>query len=371
MNNEERKIKIAIGMDLQKGAFGGGNQFGKALSKFLTSKNINVVFNLRDSNIDLVLLTETRKWLRSCAFDAIGVAKYLLKKPKTLVVFRVNECDERKGYKVKLLNKLIIESAKLADEIIFISSWLKNLFILKNSSIIEKSSVIYNGADVSIFNPEGYKKWNKKESLKVVTHHWGGGWFKGFDVYQKLDKLIGGKYKNKIKFTFIGNIPKDIKLQNTEVIPPKSGGILANEIKKSHIYLTASINEPAGMHHIEGALCGLPLLYRNSGALSEYCDGYGISFNGPQDFEEKLEGMIEKYGYFVEKIRDYNNTADKMCQNYYKLFLNLIKNKEEIIKKRKINRVNLYGCILFTATLKEILRMREKFLGIYWKIKKI
>ena len=317
-------MKIAIGMNLQKGPFGGGNQFGKALSEFLASKNIEVVFTLKERDIDIILLTETRKWLKSCTFDMTDVAKYLLKKPDTLIVFRVNECDERKGVKIKLLNRLIVEGIKLADKVVFISGWLKNLFVSKSSSFIEKSLVIYNGADTTIFNSTGYKKWNREKTLRIVTHHWGGGWFKGFDVYLKLDELIGEKYKNKVHFTFIGNIPKNVKFQNTEVISPKSGKNLADEIKKNHIYLTASINEPAGMHHIEGALCGLPLLYRNSGALPEYCDGYGISFNGVQDFEEKLEEMIERYDYFVEKVRDYNNTANKMCQGYYNLFLSLI-----------------------------------------------
>ena len=145
-------MKIAIGMNLQKGPFGGGNQFGKALSEFLASKNIEVVFTLKERDIDIILLTETRKWLKSCTFDMTDVAKYLLKKPDTLIVFRVNECDERKGVKIKLLNRLIVEGIKLADKVVFISGWLKNLFVSKSSSFIEKSLVIYNGADTTIFN---------------------------------------------------------------------------------------------------------------------------------------------------------------------------------------------------------------------------
>ena len=31
-------------------------------------------------------------------------------------------------------------------------------------------------------------------------------------------------------------------------------------------------------HHMEGALCGLPILYKDSGAASEYCNDFGISF---------------------------------------------------------------------------------------------
>ena len=32
-------------------------------------------------------------------------------------------------------------------------------------------------------------KWDKKGPLKLVTHHWGGNYMKGFDIYKKLDTL--------------------------------------------------------------------------------------------------------------------------------------------------------------------------------------
>ena len=57
-------------------------------------------------------------------------------------------------------------------------------------------------------------------------------------------------WKNKIEFTYIGNIPKNIDFKNTNLIQPLSGKELADEIKKNHIYVTASINEPSGNHHI-------------------------------------------------------------------------------------------------------------------------
>ncbi len=366
MSDKDKKLKIAIGMKLQEGSFGGGNQFGKALSKFLVSKNIDVVFNLKDKDIDLILLTETRKWLKSCAFDLSDVLKYFSQKPDTLIVFRVNECDERKGSKIKLLNRLIIETVKISHRTVFISSWLKNIFVSNNSLLNKKSLVIYNGADNIIFNSRGYEEWDHKEPLKIVTHHWGANWFKGFDIYLFLDSLIGKKYKNKIQFSFIGNLPKKVIFENTKVISPKSGEVLAREIKKNHIYLTASINEPAGMHHVEGALCGLPLLYRNSGALPEYCNEYGIIFNGKEDFQISLEKIIEKYDYFAEKIKKYNNNSEKMAKGYYDLFMSLIYDKENIIKKRKFNNFHLFFYSVFFNVLKVILRLKEKLLKLFF-----
>ncbi|MFX0134713.1 MAG: glycosyltransferase, partial [Candidatus Hodarchaeota archaeon] len=306
-----------------------------------------------------------------CSFDLIDAIKYILTKADTIVVFRINECDKRKGHRIELLDRLIIENAKISDKVIFISNWLKQLFLAKEDTLVDKSVVIVNGADKSIFNSIGCQKWNRQEPLKIVTHHWGAHWFKGFDVYLTLDNLIGNEYKGKVEFTFIGNINKKIKFKNTAVIPPISGKRLAEEIKKNHIYLTASINEPAGMHHIEGASCGLPILYRNSGALPEYCDGYGISFNGPLDFEKKLKEMMRKYDFFSKKVRNYRNNAKKMLEGYYKLFSDLINKKKDIIKKRKLNRMDLYKFMLFITIFKVVLRLKETITNIATKLNKL
>ena len=100
-------------------------------------------------------------------------------------------------------------------------------------------------------------------------------------------------WKNKIEFTYIGNTSDDYDLNNTNIIPPLAGKDLAQELKNHHVYVTASINEPSGNHHIEAAQCGLPILYLNSGGIPEYCDGYGVSFTN--DFEKKLNLMISEY----------------------------------------------------------------------------
>ena len=76
-------------------------------------------------------------------------------------------------------------------------------------------------------------------------------------------------------------------------------------MKKHHGYITASINEPGGNHQNEGALCGLPLLYSNSGCLPEYCDGYGIKFS-KSNFENKLIEFFQNYSFFYETKNVYS-----------------------------------------------------------------
>ena len=67
----------------------------------------------------------------SSSYDLSDVINYKKKNPKTKIILRVNECDERKG--TKFVNKDIIEAINFVDGVIFISDWLKNLFITQGA----------------------------------------------------------------------------------------------------------------------------------------------------------------------------------------------------------------------------------------------
>jgi len=131
-----------------------------------------------------------------------------------------------------------------------------------------------------------------------------------------------------LEFTYIGNLNENYNLENTKLIKPLHGIKLAEELKKNHIYITGSINEPSGNHHIEAAQCGLPILYRDSGGIPEYCDGYGLSFD--DNFETILEKMIIEYSFYLEKMKNYPFNSDKMCKEFLDLFEELIENKSKI-----------------------------------------
>ncbi len=163
--------------------------------------------------------------------------------------------------------------------------------------------------------------------------------------------MLGDKrWKNKIEFTYIGNLPKNYKFKNSKHISPLSGQTLAKEIKKSHIYLTGSLNEPSGNHHIEGAQCGLPVMYIDSGGTTEYCKNYGVEYDA-NNFESKLEMAIHNYDNLSSKVLDYPFNSERMSKNYLDLFENLFSKKDQVISNRtyKISEGNLnkvyYKCL--------------------------
>lgn len=327
-------MKVAIGYHLQEGPWGGGNQFARSLAEALQRRGDTVRFDLADADINIIVLTDPRARSASVSFGAGAVLRYLLlKNPGALVVHRINECDERKG--TRRMNLMLRHANYSADHTVFIASWLKELNVWGRDT---PSSVILNGADERVFNRTTYTYWDGHGPLRLVTHHWGGNRMKGFDVYEVLDRMLAQEeWKTRIEFTYIGNLPEGFSFTNARYLPPMQGETLARELASHHVYVTASVNEPAGMHHIEGAMCGLPLLYRRSGALPEYCEGFGIGFDS-QNFMTALQQMLEQYASYAQRTANYSRTASHMCEEYIALFNQMLTQRNAILDCRRLWR---------------------------------
>lgn len=318
-------MKISINNKITEGAWGGSNQFVKMLTEQYAQLGHKVTFTLK-GDIDLILMIHpSYSGMRS--YDINDIRSYMYRHPNTLLVHRVNTCDERRGYGNE--NEIILEANKYADYTVFISSFLRDLYVHNGFDSKRPHYVILNGADENVFNHANRADWKPNDKLRIVTHHWANAYTKGFDIYERLDLLLGTKpFSDLFEFAFIGNAPKGLHFKHTRVIQPLAGLELAQALKQHHIYLTATRNEPAGMHHIEGMCCGLPVLYLNSGALPEYCSPYGIEFN-LINFEEKLLEMRECYPELCQKVLECPYTGNWMAAQYETLFKKLIAQRRE------------------------------------------
>jgi len=330
-------MKVAIGYKIVEGPWGGGNRFVSALCESLKAKGHEIVHDLMSADIDIILMIDPRTRITNIPFGAGDILRYLaFQNPNAVVMHRINECDERKN--TKTMNFRLRLANYAADHTVFVGSWLKNINVWRRKDN-RGSSVILNGADARIFNANEHKAWNGIEPLKLVTHHWGGNWKKGFDVYQKLDVMLNNdKWKDRIEFSYIGNIPKGFTFKNATLIAPMDAENLASELRSHHVYVTGSICEPGGNHQNEGALCGLPLLYRNSGCMPEYCDGFGVMFEGPNDFESALNTMIDDYTLWQERIQAYPCTTDLTVKAYIDRMESLHADHQNLVQTRNIWR---------------------------------
>jgi len=326
-------LKVSIGAKIIEGPFGGGNAFINNLANYLKKNNFEIINHLNDKDIDIILLINPLLGSTTSTFDDLDVLKYInFVNSNTISIQRINECDERKN--TNYVNKKIISSNKDIDITIFVSQWLKELYIEKGLKP-KDSYVVRGGPNKNIFNLRNKQKWETDKKIKIVTHHWSNNWMKGFDTYSKLDSLISEeKWNNKIEFTYIGNLPKNFTFQNTKVIPPLQEEELAIELKNHDLYITGSINEPSGNHHMEAAMSGLPILFINSGGIPEYCEGFGEKFE-LENLEEKLNLLIENYEKYFINLQNYSYDFENAAKSLIDIFEYGIENKNELINRRR------------------------------------
>lgn len=326
---------IAINQQPYDGPWGGGNRFVQALVEGLSARGHSVVHHL-SCDVDIILMVETRMRSPNVTFGVGAILRHLVKYPQTLVVHRINECDERKGE--KFITDRLLRANYAADFTVFVGSWLMDLPAWKNKDRT-RCDVILNGADRNIFHAHGFVPWDGAGPVRFVTHHWGYHRFKGFDVYEHIDRLLEqSKFSEHFSMSYMGRLPDGYNFKNIDHISPLDGEALAERLRGFHAYLTGSINEPGGNHQNEGASCGLPIVYRRSGCMPEYCDGFGVGYNGVADVEAALYQLRGNYAEYCAKVAEYPHTSDRMIADWITFFDRISAQKSYIASQRKIWR---------------------------------
>ena len=82
----------------------------------------------------------------------------------------------------------------------------------------------------------------------------------------------------------------------------------------------------------------MPLLYRRSGCLPEYCDGFGIPFDGTGDVLDAIGRMIDGYEGHAARMGAYPHTATRMAGEWLALLERLVASREEIAAHKMFGR---------------------------------
>ena len=330
-------MRVALGSKPYDGPWGGGNRFVAALCEALTARGHAVVHDLDHDDIDIVLMIDPRVRSPNVCFGPGAILRHLVRRnPRAIVIHRINECDERKGE--AFINHKLVRANYVADATVFVGEWLTRLPVWREH-LRSPWFVVRNGADTRLFNRDGFRPWRGEGPLRLVTHHWGYHPMKGFDVYTALDRMIGEPaWRDRLAFTYVGNLPKGFSFANARYVPPLDGEALAAELRGHHAYVTGSQNEPGGNHQNEGALCGLPLIYRQSGCMPEYCEGFGVGFAGPDDVASALTRLIGDYPRLVARMPSYPHTAERMTREWIALFEALVEQRQQLVAQRNLWR---------------------------------
>jgi CDP-glycerol glycerophosphotransferase (TagB/SpsB family) len=310
-------MKICLGFIPKDEPWGGGNQFAQSFVRYFRGRGYQVVHSL-DPDTDIAVMLDPRPGDgRPFSHVELAIAKKR-SNGRLRVIHRVNVTDTHK--RKTSLEDVLFKGNQCADHTVFISEWLRNYFLAKWTHYQIPNSVIRNGADENVFNSTGQIPWDGIEPLKIVTHHWSDNRLKGADIYDMFDQYLSDPlFREQVQFSYIGRPPVDSYWSNISVQQPMYGEQLASAIRQHHVYLTASRLEACGMHHIEGALCGLPLLYHaEGGGIVECCRDFGIMFKN-DSLLLAITKMKEQYSVLKSKLKDYPLDSTRMLQKWESL----------------------------------------------------
>ena len=158
--------------------------------------------------------------------------------------------------------------------------------------------VIVNAADPLIFHARGRLPFNPTRKIRLVSTSWSANRNKGADVYAWLDEHLDW---NRFEYTFIGRLP--LQPRHIQVEPPAPSEKVAELLRASDIYITASRNDPCSNSLIEALSCGLPALCLNSGGHPELMGTGGETFKEPAEIPGLLQQLAADYTGYQARIR--------------------------------------------------------------------
>ena len=315
--------RVAFNMCPARGPWGGSSPFVVQLKHCLQTRGYDVCFDLK-KKVDVIVLIDPRDDLQLKSFGMDEIRAYKKINPKVKVLHRINECDQRKNS--SFMDELLKNANKVADHTVFISNWLQDYHSERWFNKNNSQSVIYNGADPNVYHPIGSAIYDYRENFRLVTHHWSDNWLKGFDEYHKIDQAITSGELKGVELWIVGRWPSEIKWENARLFPPTQGKKLADLLRSCHAYVTASRWEPCGMHHVEGAQCGLPLLYHeDGGGIVEAGERYGIGF-GDDNVVAAINSLREDYSKYRGRVLNSSPCGDRMAMEYTNRIQSLIAN---------------------------------------------
>ena len=299
-------MKIMFNRPVKREPWGGRSHFITGLYEYLSKRGYEVVFSLQPK-LSGIFMFDPRP---SSGGDCVNsIFQYKLSNPECKVIQRINDTDKARPNDRPWRDKLLIDSNKIADNTIFISEWLKSYYIEKGFNNLKRNKVIVNGCNSKWYHP-GLPKKLDINNIKLITHHWSDNYMKGFDVYNFIDRSIPDM-KN-FSFTYMGRYNKE-----TRLIEPTYGPAVGDILRSSDIYITGARWEACGMHHVEAASCGLPVLYhKDGGGVSEVCKNHGIEFSSLSNFRTALNKIIEQYDDICSRI-DYKYLSANRCFKMY------------------------------------------------------
>jgi glycosyltransferase involved in cell wall biosynthesis len=282
-------LTVSLCRDFFKPPYGGGNQFMLALRGELQRRGIRVLNNDVAEGVDGYILDSL--WFPARLLDKLS----RLVSPK--VVHRIDGPIYLYRGKDKELDDQIFEINREFATTTIVQSFFSLQRILEAGYRPVLPVVVHNASDPNVFNPTGKAPFDRDRKLRIVSSSWSSNRTKGADVYEWLDKHLNWE---RYDYLFVGHCsPSFRSIRKTDAVPSAE---LADRLRASDIYLTASRNDPCSNALVEALSCGLPAIFANSGGHPELAGMGGLGFDSPEEIPDLLLQMATYYEAFQRSI---------------------------------------------------------------------
>jgi glycosyltransferase involved in cell wall biosynthesis len=278
-------FRICIPIQFQP--HGGGFYFLNAFRDHL-ERDGNQVTNDVSSRYDILF---TNHWMTSVS----NISRAIRHNPDVRIVQRIDgsaqdygrhdDADERQA-----------SVNRLADLTIFQSNYARYATREKFQVIHQDGPIIYNPVDLSIFNPKGTRR-NLTGNYRVASVSWSTNALKG------AMQIYATAHANPtVHFYLCGNFPGAPNLMNIHNLGVLGRNDLAEVLRSCDVLLTYSQNEACPNHVLEALASGLPILYKDSGAMSELIDECGLAVD-VKSFATQLNNIFPEKNNLSENAR--------------------------------------------------------------------
>ena len=310
---------VYIAYEMKDGAYGGGNQFLKALRDYLKEKNMYT--DVADE-ADVVIFNSYNHYR-----DILRLRKHY---PNKLFIHRVdgpckiyNNNRDTRDDRVYRLNSIV------ADATVFQSDYCRTMSKEMGGPECNYEIVIHNACNPNLFYPEPEKKSSLSgRKIMLIASSFSSNINKGFDTYKWLDEHLDF---TRYEMAIVGNSPYEFS--NIKHLDPMPSAELAEVLRKSDIYISASVYEACSNSLLEAMACGLPVLVRDSSSNPELVNKGGLLFKKDEEIPGLLDSIIAGYKYYSDEV--HVETISNIGDKYIEFADSVIKDMKNSGRKNK------------------------------------